>query len=178
MLEIILGIFSSSGVGSIVGLVGGYFNRKLDLQAKEMDIADKANERAHEINKLNAEKEYMLQEAAAKLQVATVEGDAKVEAAGYDAMAASYGFAATTSADGVVDKFSKIVRPLLTLFLFFFSIYVFYRINELVNQLGAPPDPQQVVKIWMQTIEWVLFQTGVCVGWWFAMRPGRQPKIG
>jgi hypothetical protein len=177
MLSAILAVFSSGGFGSLIGLVGGYFNRKVDLEAKKLEYKDKEDERNHEVTMLTAQKEYMVEEAKAKLQVATVESEAQVETAGYGAMAASYNFAKTTPADGWVDKASKIVRPLLTLLLFGLTMYILYQINDLVWAMeGIKSDPAfrgQLTDIWVEMIKWVSFQTGVCVGWWFAMRPGK-----
>jgi len=176
MFSGLLAIFSSGGFGSLVGLVGGYFNRKLDLQAKGLEYADKDKQRAHELAKQNADLEFMKAEYTQRLQVANVEADAEVEVAGYGAMGKSYQFAAPTSADGWVDKASKVVRPLLTIGFLLFTIYVFMKVQTLVNELQVQPDQTQVFKLYVTLIEWATFQAGVCIGWWFAMRPGRQPK--
>lgn len=177
MLSIILGIFSSGGFGSIVGLVGGYFNRKLDLEVKQLDVQDKAAERAHSLLKLDKEREYMVAEYGQKLQIATKEGETATEVAGYNAMSESYKFAAPTSADGLVDRVSKAVRPLVTLIFLAFTAFVFWRLQLLVDALAVPLPPEQVMTLYKEAIEWVFFQAGVCIGWWFAMRPGRPPRM-
>lgn len=176
MLSIILGILSSGGFGSITGLVGGYFNRKLDLQAKQLDLQDKKEERIHDLNKQDKDLEFMKTEYANKLQVADREAEKAIEVAGYAAMDKSYSFANTTSADGWVDKLSKTIRPLVTLGFLFFTIYIFFTVQGLVDKLEIHPDPKEVYALYKEIILWVMFQTGVCVGWWFAMRPGKQNK--
>lgn len=184
MLETILGIFGSGGFGSIVGLVGGFMNRKLDLEVKKLELSAKAAEREHDLARMDKEKDFMLAEMGQKNRIADkelegekVKADAEVEVAGYGALAESYKFAAPTPADGLVDKASKAVRPLLTLLFFVFTCIIFWQVQQLVDALQVAPTPEQVLKIYVTLIEWALFQAGVCIGWWFAMRPGRVPAL-
>ena len=166
MLEIILGILGSGGFGSLAGLVGGYFNRKLDLEAKKLEIEDNKGKRLFELD-------YMKSEYANKLQISTIEADAVVEAAGYAAMKESYNFAKTSIEDGLVDKISKAVRPLITISFLIGSVVIFWQLQKQVDYLQTNLNIVDVIRIYVIVIEWILFQAGVCIGWWFAMRPGR-----
>jgi len=118
---------------------------------------------------------YMLEEAKEKVRIAVVEGEALVEAAGYAAMKESYNFADTSTEDGWVDKVSKVIRPLLTLSFFFFTIYAFAKIQGLMDSLEAKPSVEQTLQLYTYAIEWIFFQSGAAIGWWFAMRPGKNP---
>jgi hypothetical protein len=166
MLTAILAILSSTGVGSIIGLLGGIANRWIDLKNKDRDYA-------FELQKMDKEREYLKDEIAGKVEVATIEGEAKIESSAYDALQASYSFAQTDRRDGWVDKFSKAVRPFLTLAFFFLSMYVFYEIHTLLKNAGEALDVAEVMKLYKYAIEWIFFQAGVSIGWWFAMRPGK-----
>jgi len=177
MLDIILGIFGSGGFGSLLGIVGGYFNRKLDIQGRKLEIEDKVNDRAHELVKMEKEVLLMKAESDYKIQIATTEADALVEKAGYEAMKESYNFAKTSSEDGLVDKFSRAVRPSLTLAFFLFSVAIFYQVTSFIYSSNLSLKPEEILKLWILIIEWVLFQSGVCIGWWFAMRPGKPQKF-
>ena len=168
MLELILGVLGSGGFGSIVGLVGGFLNRKIDIENKKLDLADKKDERQFNLD-------YLEKESQLKIQVTEVEANKEIEVAGYGAMEKSFSFAVPTAKDGVIDKISKLVRPILTTFFFVFSVYIFYQINEAVKAAGLTLEPVQLFKAWIMVIEWALFQAGVCIGWWFAMRPGKVP---
>lgn len=170
MLTLILGLLSSAGFGSIIGLIGGIVNRLIDLKAKTIN-------QSHELAKMDKERELIKEEYEGRKQVVTIEGAAKVEASAYDAMAASYSFAAPTANDGWVDKVSKIIRPFLTVAFFFFTIFVFYKINSMMMEIGVKPEEREVIKMWMAIIEWVLFQAGVTIGWWFANRPSKAPSF-
>lgn len=174
MLSIILGIFGSGGFGSLVGLIGGYFNRKLDLENKKLDLEDHSKQREFELKKQDKDLEFAKTEYANKIQISTIEADAVVEQAGYKAMQDSYNFAAPTPTDGWVDKASKLVRPILTILFLVFTGVIFYQVQLLVNKLVITPTPEQILELYKMIIEWVIFQAGVCIGWWFAMRPGKQ----
>lgn len=183
MLSIILGILGSGGFGSIVGLVGGFLNRKQDLAVKKLELEERRVDREYELARLDKERDYMTSEYGMKLQIADREveaekakADAAVEVAGYGAMAESYKFDAPTPADGRVDKISKLIRPFLTVSFFALTCVIFWQVQKLVNALQVTPTPEQVLKLYIMLIEWVLFQAGVCIGWWFAMRPGRLTK--
>ncbi len=165
MLTFILGLLGSSGFGSVVGLVGGLLNRAVDLKAKAMD-------QTHELALKEQDLKYMDREWEHRGKVAAIEAEGRVEAAGYEAMAKSYSFAAPTSKDGWVDLATKLVRPILTLSFFVFTIYVFYQINSKVSGLSSLNE-KEVLEMWKFCIQWIFFQAGVSIGWWFAMRPGR-----
>jgi len=182
MLSAILAILGSGSFGSIIGLVGGLLNRKVDLQAKEMEYKDRQAKREHDLKTKTAEREMMQAEYNMRLQVSDkenegkqIDADKEIEVAGYSAQSESFKFAAPTSADGGVDRLSKAIRPILTILAVTFTAYIYYTINELMRQYQVAPDPAIVVKMWVMVIEWAVFQSGVIIGWWFAMRPGK-PK--
>ena len=176
MLSIILGIFGSGGFGSIVGLVGGYLNRKLDIEGKKIDLEDHKAQREHDLLRQEADRKYMESEYAQKIQVAGIETEGKIEVAGYSAMENSYGFAAPTPADGWVDKVSKLVRPFITLALLLGTTIIFWQVQQLVDK-SAMATQAEVIALYKEVIEWIIFQAGVTIGWWFAMRTGKSPTI-
>lgn len=170
MLTILLGLLSSAGFGSIIGLAGGILNRLIDIKGKSVDME-------FELKKMDKEKEFMKEEYEGRLVVATTEANARIESSAYEALGKSYSFAQTTTEDGLVDKVTKTIRPLLTVAFFIFTVYVFYKINSLMLALDIKPNPTEVLQIWKQAIEWIFFQAGVSIGWWFAMRPGKMPTF-
>lgn len=173
MLTFILSLLNSSGFGSFLGLAGGLLNRWADYKFRQQD-------KEFELLRMDKEKEFMIAESEHRLKVVTVEAEGRVEEAAYNAMQESYGFAAPTREDGIIDAISKLVRPLLTVLFFVFSVYVFYRINLLLVESNSSGEltSQQVLELWKQCIEWVLFQAGVSIGWWFANRPSKSPTFG
>ena len=171
MITMLLSLLSSAGFGSIIGLIGGIANRFIDIKAKD-------GERKFELQKLDKERDYMKEEYAARNQLATIEGEARTEAAAYTAMAESYKFAAPTNSNDLVDKVTRTIRPILTVLFFIFTCIIFAYVTSLILELRAAFSPQELLVIWKQIIEWVFFQAGVSIGWWFAMRPGKLPTFG
>lgn len=183
MLDIILGILGSGSVGSIIGLAGGYMNRRLDLEVERIKMADRQAEREHDLKRMDSERATIQVEYSMRGQLAdkenagkAIEADAAIEVAGYGAMSDSYNFAAPATSDGLVDKASKIIRPVVTVAFLVLIVYVFGKVNGMMARLYVVPDPGQVVALWIDIIKWMLFIGGTVIGWWFAMRPGKSAK--
>lgn len=175
MLSVLAGILGSSGFGSLIGWLGGAVNRWIDLKNRDKDIAVLQLQQAHELAKLDKEREFMLAEYQQRTQIAAIEGEAKVEAAGYEALASSYGNDKATYGNAWVDGVRGVVRPILTLLFFILSCSVFGVVAQYVWARGVPLTNDQLYELFKYCIYWVLFQASVCVGWWFAMRPGNRP---
>ena len=177
MLTILTGLLSSSGFGSLIGWLGGAANRWIDLRNRDKDIEVLKLNQAHELAKLDKDREFMLAEYEQRTQIATIEGESKVEAAGYVALTASYDADKATYGIKSVDAIRGIVRPVLTLLFFTLSCIVFGVVAQYVWVRGVPLTNDQLYELFRYCIYWVLFQASVCVGWWFAMRPGNKPPL-
>ena len=168
MITSILALLTSGTFGSLLGLVGGYLNRKIDLQIKKLD-------QEHELKLKDKDLEFMKAEYEQKTRVATIETEGAIEVAGYNAMTASYGFAEPDSTT-FVGKLSQAVRPLLTFCFFIFACYIYYTISQKISI--SVISGENMEKILITLIEWFLFQAGVCIGWWFANRPSKVSISG
>lgn len=171
MLTLLISLFGSSGFGALLGIAGGLANRYMDQRSKAAD-------QSFELQKMDKEAAIMKEEWAGRVQVAGIEAEGKIEAAAYGAMASSYGFAATDRSDGLVDKVSKVLRPLLTFLFFCATIYIFVEVSALVEELQLRPSTEEVWSLYKYIIYWIFFQAGTAIGWWFAMRPGKMPSFG
>lgn len=170
-MTIILGIIKllgSAGFGTIFGGLMGLLNRKADLAAKRAD-------QAHDIAMRKADAEIMAQEWAARTKVAQVEGEAKVEAEAYAALGKSYEFAQPDKGSKMA-AFSTFVRPFISLGYFIITSlgggYIIYYAFQ-VAQIKLTTE--QLFELTMFVISWIAFMGGATIGWWFAMRPGKQP---
>lgn len=168
MITSILTLFSSSAFGSIIGLVGGYFNRKLDLQAKRLD-------HEHDLKKMEKDLEFMEAEYEQRTRIADIEATAAVEVTGYNAMTSSYDYA-KPDGNSWVDSFSKVIRPFITLAFFFLTGYIFYTLNMKISISVLSIDIME--KVYLTVIEWILFQAGISIGWWFANRQSGPSIFG
>ena len=163
MITSLITLFSSGAFGSIIGLAGGYFNRKLDIQLKRLD-------HEHDLKKMDKDLKYMEAEYEQRTRIATIETEGAIDVAGYNAMSTSYDYAKPDST-GWVDSLSKIIRPFITLAFFFLSVYIFIQLDQKISISIISADVME--KTYIAVIEWILFQAGISIGWWFANRPSK-----
>lgn len=180
MLEVIAvvkalgGILGSSSIGSAIGWLGGLLNRKVDLEAMRISNEDKAAERAHQENLKRIDVEVMKMEAESRERAASIEAGARIEVAGWEALQGSYAHDSSLK-EG---SFSKLVRPLLT---FSFGMASLVMAGVLLWVAFAVYnvrfDDAQWHELVMFVVQWVFFQGGLTVGWWFANRPSKPPEL-
>lgn len=174
MLSTILGFFGSSGFGGFLGLLGGLANRWLDLKAKTMDIQLQAMKYTHELALRDKDKEMLVTEWEQRSKVASIEADAAIETAGYEALAKS--FAADKATYGIdwIDGIRGLVRPALTLILTFAALLVNLVVLDKLVSVWDTVTPEARLVLTTTTVEWVLFQASIAIGWWFAHRPSSK----
>lgn len=175
MLSAVLGVLGSSGFGALVGWVGGLLNRLVDYQTKKLDLEARKLDHLHELNLRDKDMEQLKVEAERSVRVATIEGQASTEQAAYAALAQSYKADKATYGITWVDAVRGVVRPLLTVVLAGAALYVNYVALELLDKAWPSLSASEQLKFSMLAVEWVLFQGSVCIGWWFANRPGAAP---
>lgn len=176
MLSAILGILGSAGFGSIFGAIGGLANRWMDMKAKRLEMEAQLQQNAFELDKMDKQREYAIQEAAARLQITQVQTDGLVEAAGYQAMEKSYDTMRQTGI-GWIDGISQLVRPVLTAAFFAFMVYMWIELQTRMSAFMAITDqsPADLINLYIDITKGIAFQAFACLGWWFAMRPGKPP---
>jgi len=174
----IIKLLGSAGFGTIFGGVMGLFNRKADLDVKRLEREEAKDRMVHELAMRDKDAAIMAQEWAARTKVAEIEGAAKAEVAGFEALAKSYEFAQPEKGTRMA-AFSSFVRPFISLGYWIITsvgsawilYYAFY-----VSQIKL--DNAQMAELVMYVISWVAFMGGSTIGWWFAMRPGsKMPSL-
>jgi hypothetical protein len=170
-MTIILGLIKllgSAGFGTIFGGVMGLLNRKVDLQAERMKYD-------HELAMRDKDAAIMREEYAARTKIAQVEGETAVEKEAYAALGKSYEFARPAKG-GKMESFSSFVRPFISISYFLVtsagSAYILYYAFHVA---GLKLTNEQLFELVMYVIAWVAFMGGATIGWWYAMRPGKQP---
>lgn len=174
IIKVLGSVLGSNAVGSAIGWLGGLLNRKVDLEAKRIDNQDRAAQRAHEENLRRIDIEVLHAEAASRERVASIEAEGKVSVAGLDALQESYKHDAGLR-EG---SFSKLVRPLLT---FCFGVSALSMAAALLWVAFYVYEVRFSHEQWhdlvMFVVQWVFFQGGLTVGWWFANRPSKAPEL-
>ena len=177
ILAIVLKLFGSSSVGSMIGWVGGLLNRKVDLEARRIEIDLEKAKLAQELQMRDKDAAIMQLELAGKERIAVVQTEGAVDVAAYGALAESYKHDQSIEAGPRMMAFTKFVRPFTTLtFLFasqfmlaaiLWSAFVFYDVRF---------EQAFWAQLVLYAVEWEFFQAALCIGWWFANRPsGRAP---
>jgi hypothetical protein len=181
MLSAILSIFGSSAFGSVLGGLFAWLNRKTDMEAKRMDLAQEQARWTHDLAVKDKDIEYAKAEAAARKDVAIVEGEATVEAARMAAIAASQTADKVTAeelqaAGGwrwllvLASTFNKLIRPVATVILTCFAVYInLMLIQELVAVWPKLPQDKQFDAA-MQAFAWITGQAAAALGYWFVAR--------
>ena len=170
----IIKLLGSAGFGTIFGGVMGLFNRKADLDVKRLEREEAKDRMAHELSMRDKDAAIMAQEWAARTKVATVEGEARAEVAGFEALTKSYDFAQPEKGTRMA-AFSSFVRPFISLGYWIITsagsawilYYAFYVAKVQLSQ-------EQMAELVMYVISWVAFMGGSTIGWFYAMRPGSK----
>ena len=177
MIAAILSVLGSSAVGSLIGGVFAFLNRRVDLEAKRLD-------HGHELDLRRADMELAKVESEGRLQVAVVEGDAQVDAARMRAIAAANAAdaldAAQIKAAGkvggmllvVTDVFRRLIRPVLTVALVWAALWLNWVLIERMGDVWHTLGADQQYDAAMQAFAWVTGQASAVLGYWFVSRGG------
>ena len=175
MIAAILSILGSSAVGSLIGGVFAFLNRKADLEAKRLD-------HLHELELRRSDMELAKLEAEGRMQVAMVEADGQVDAARMQAIAAANAAdtldAAEIKAAGKVgglllvltDVFRRLIRPALTVALVGAALVLNWLLIERLASTWPSLTPVQQLDAAMQAFAWITGQASMVLGYWFISR--------
>lgn len=178
MIATFLSLFSSSGMGVLLGHVFGWLNRRED--AKES-----AAKRRHELDLRDKDREQITAEWQARSQIAAMESSARVQSDEAQAGAAmetawAAAQAAAHAADratyqgvwgGFVDGVRGMVRPVLTFMLVVAALCINCVLLWLLTESWPELDKAEKLRLSLMTLEWTLFQASSAVGFWFGSRP-------
>ncbi|MDF2178374.1 hypothetical protein P2G88_08930 [Aliiglaciecola sp. CAU 1673] len=176
MLEAIVGIFSSSGLGAIVGLFGSWLTKR--EERRNMALKLEFEVKMAEIRKAEAEMEFNHELALADKQIerAQVEGEIQRDVAEMAAFKESLKEQQQMYEIKFVDAVRGLMRPLITVYLLIIATYVTLKIGGFVGGMeGAMPE-QEMVIMYKDTIAQVMFLVTTAVTWWFGSRPSSQRK--
>jgi hypothetical protein len=175
MIAALLSLLGSSAVGSLIGGVFAFLNRKTDLELKRLEFE-------HSLALRRADLELVQAEAAGRLQVAVVEAEGAVESARMASIgqtqAADALDAAQIRAAGkwgwllvISDAVRRFIRPAITVALVGAALYLNW---VLLERLGGPTwlslTREQQYDAGMQAFAWVTGQASAVVGYWFVSR--------
>ncbi|MGB4060768.1 MAG: hypothetical protein WBK26_11190 [Burkholderiaceae bacterium] len=177
MIAAILSILGSSAVGSLIGGVFAFLNRKADIEAKRLD-------NDHALALRRADLELAQAEAQGKLQVAVVEAEGSIETARMVAIGQAHQAdaldAAQIKAAGKVgglllvltDVLRRLIRPAATVALVGAALALNWLLIDRLAQTWPSLTPAQQLDAAMQAFAWITGQASMVLGYWFISRGG------
>lgn len=174
MLSAILAILGSSTVGSLIGGIFAFLNKKADIEIKKLD-------QAHELELRKEDRELAKVEAEGRLQVAVAEAEGSIESARMTAIGQAHQAdnldAETVKSAGgwawlliLTDAFRRLIRPSLTLLLVGMAVYLNWLLVERLGNDWHSFNQEQRFDATMQGLAWITGQASAAISYWFMSR--------
>jgi hypothetical protein len=190
MLELLGTIFGSIFSGGATGIIGVIAQRYADYKNKELDMKLEAQRHENAVALRRVDAEIMAQEAAAKVQVVTLEGQnaqklAEITTAGASDIEDTKAFAGTLVKEPtqynqgnltknqnwvmvILDFFRGSIRPALTLYLCVLTTMIYIQARGLLAKEDLDVDRAMALNDYI--VHSILYLTTTIVLWWFGTR--------
>ena len=172
-MDWLLSIFSSSGLGAIVGAIGAYLTRKAELAKMKADFEFKLKNRELDLQEASSERSHELQMADKQMQRAKVEGDVAEQQVEAEAFKESIMQAGKRVGITFVDAIKSLMRPTITAYLLVNTTILAVAVGDLLGGLESIP-VQELSELYKTIITQVIGLTALAVSWWFGSRPARS----
>lgn len=181
MIAAILSLLGSSAVGSLIGGVFAFLNRKTDVQVKQIELAHEKDKWAHELAVRESDLLIAREEAQGRKEVAIIDGDATVDAARMNAIAKAQAADKVTAEEiksagwwgwtlVLASVFNKLIRPTLTVALACAALYINWLVIDMLVKNWPNMSQAQQYDAGMQAFAWVTAQASMAFGYWFVSR--------
>jgi hypothetical protein len=190
MLEILGSVFGAIFSGGATGIIGVVAQRYADYKNKQLDMQLENQRHANAVALREVDAKIMAQEAAAKIQVVSLENEGKVNVANiekdaqeqaadaaafaksYDLEPKLYNSGALTKNQNwfmvLLDVFRGSIRPLLTLYLCVLTTLIYFQARGLLAQEDL--DVERAMALNDYIVHSILYLTTTIVLWWFGTR--------
>lgn len=181
MIAALLSLLGSSAVGSIIGGLFGFLNRKTDIDLKRLDMEHERAKWTNDLVMRDKDIAYAQAEAQGRKDVSVIEADAAIESARMNAIAISHQ-SDKISADEIKAAGSwgwllvlgsalrAFIRPVITIVLTGAACYLNWLLIEKLTEGWASLTTQQQYEAAMQAFAWITGQAGAVLGYWFVSR--------
>lgn len=172
MLDDVIGLASTGGVGAALGLIGGIASKWIDLKRQKQDAQAKLEMAKVRLTEAKLEQNHELQMADKQMERAEIEGNIEAGIADSNALIESIRAASVSSGSVLVDGIKGLMRPVITTVLMVFSIWLVAALWNKVGGLDAFTQTE-LIELFTHVIHQMVFLTVTAVTWWFASRPSR-----
>lgn len=181
MMEGIIALLGSSAIGSFIGGIFAFLNRKADLESKKADHIHEQAGWSHELSVKDKDIEYAKVEAQGRKEIAILEGESRIESARMTAI----GVVATADSITAEDikaagkfgwvlvwagAFNRLIRPVLTVCLAAAAIYLNWIVIHMMTRNWEQFSTDTQFQIGMQAFSWVTAQASMAFAYWFVSR--------
>lgn len=176
MLDALLGIMSSGGLGAVVGLAGSLATKWLEYKTMDQKLNFEVKMADLRKQELEMEHKHALAVIDKEIDVARTEGEIARDVAEMEAFTESQR-QAQVKYGGIVDKIRGLMRPLITVYLMIITTIITSSVWERLGGLTALP-ADTVMNLFEYLVHSAVFLTITAVTWWFGTRPSewRKPK--
>lgn len=168
MLEMLLGVLSSAGMGTLVGLVGSIATKWLEFKMLDKKLAHEEAQAEIRLREQQAEYTHAVAMADKQIETAQVEGEIQMDIAASEVFRESLK-SQQMEYGGVVDKIRGLMRPAITLFLLAVTTWYTWRLHDMVGGLDGL-EPVEVVELYKHAVLTTFFLASTAVSWWFGSR--------
>jgi hypothetical protein len=165
MINDIIAIATSGGVGSIVGLAGGILTKFIEYKDRRAQLSFDIQKLKYKLEELQLEQNHELAIADKQVERAKVEGEIQIESIEADA------FLESQKRLGSLTGFLRFVRPAITGYLLLAYTAIFAIVWLTIGGISGFERVDLIVLL-SSMINSVIFLTTMAVSWWFASRPG------
>ena len=174
MLEVILGLASSSGLGVIAGLVGSFLAKREERKVLELSNAHETNMATIDMERDSRDQAHDLQMADKEMDMAAQEGEIAAEVAELGNISETIKAQSKASGNQLIDGILRFIRPTITFYLLIVLSIIGYQLHGLTDGLeGLGTD--KIFALYEYIIHQTVFLTVTAVTWWFGSR-GAQVK--
>jgi len=177
MLEAILGIFGSTGMGGLIGLAGGIASKWLEYKTIGQKLEFEKQMALIRAQELKLEMQHAIALADKQMEIAQVEGEIQRDVAEMAAFTESQK-AGQKVYGGWVDQVRGLMRPVITMYLLAGSSMLTVLLWWTLGGLSAFP-PEKLQNLFVHLVDSSVFLTVTAVLWWFGTRVGNlmQSKV-
>lgn len=181
MIAALLSLLGSSAIGSLIGGVFAFLNRKTDIEVKRLELDHEKDKWLHELEVRKSDLDIAQAEAKGNLDVAIAEGNAAFDMARMQTIAgvqvAEKITAEEITAAGrlgwlfvLASVFNKLIRPVLTVLLAFAALYLNWLMIDKLVEHWPKMDATRQFEAGMQAFAWVTAQASTAFAYWFVSR--------
>lgn len=160
-MDFLIDIFSSAGFGSILGVIGGFFQKR--EERKLVEIKNK-----HQLAMLKAKTDATVEVAKMGIEEAKVAGSLlvdKIEAKAFEASQK------TTSK--IAEIMKAFIRPIILSVLMYQTYLILISLEELTGGLSGL-ESSEVIGLYKIVVLSITALTSTAVAWYFASRSSKQ----